>query len=74
MPETRKHHTTSTDPITLAVREAIGGDVRPQQPGAEQEHAGDDAPKRPSERGTLPSSTLGAFTFSAAPKPKPRGE
>lgn len=70
MPETRKHETSSTDPLTLAVRNALG-DVRPNQPGASGTADGPRQAEReaPTARSTLPSTALGSFTFTAAPRP-----
>ena len=77
MPETRTYESSDDDPFGKAVREAIGGDVRPNRPGEAKDAAGGGeraaSPEkaRPTTRSTLPSSTLGSFTFARPQKPAP---
>lgn len=70
MADTRKYEPTTGDPIGDAVRAALGETVRPNVPGGKPAASGDaagsaSAPAKPT------IATIGAYTFTAVPAPKP---
>lgn len=70
MADTRKYEPTTGDPIGDAVRTALGETIRPNAPGSKATASGDSAgsasaPAKPA------IATLGAYTFTAVPSPKP---
>ncbi len=74
MPETRTFDPDAPDPVSAAIRAAMGEAIRPTQPGAPASpvrHGGADASASGPSVGP-PLATLGSFTFVAAPATAPK--